>query len=138
VISALRRRRTPATDELLAYRDGRAWVDVRSSDVNDYVHEHLGDEFSAKDFRTWVATALTAVVLADRERPESATARRKLVADTAAEVAEHLGNTPAVARSAYIDPRVVERYEEGRTIKRALQSSEVEAIERAVLRLVSG
>ena len=136
VVRALRRRRTGPKEELLAYRDGRQWVDVRSGDINDYLHEHLGEDFSAKDFRTWVATVLTAVVLADRDSPSSATARRKLVKEAVAEVAEHLGNTPAVARSAYIDPRVVERFEEDDTIARTLRTADLEGIERAVVRLV--
>ena len=138
VVVALRRRRAPAGAELLAYKDdaGR-WVDVRSSDINDYLHEHLGPEFSAKDFRTWVATVLTAVVLADEERPGSKTARRRVVKATAAAVAGHLGNTPAVARSAYIDPRVIERFDDGDTIAHALDTDDVEEIEAAVRRLLA-
>ena len=61
VITTLRRRRAPTDAELLAYKDGREWVDVKSSDINEYVQEHIGDEFSAKDFRTWVGTVLAAV-----------------------------------------------------------------------------
>jgi DNA topoisomerase-1 len=139
VIATLRRRRGPAGAELLAYRgeDG-GWVDVRSSDINDYLHGHIGDEFSAKDFRTWVATVLTAVVLADRERPASAAARRRLVKEAVTEVADHLGNTPAVARSAYIDPRVVQRFDEADdTIARALRGADLDGIERAVRRLIA-
>jgi DNA topoisomerase IB len=137
VVGTLRRRRTGPSDELLAYKDdtGR-WVDVKAEDINDYLHEHLGDGFSAKDFRPWVGTVLTAVVLADRDRPESETGRPRQVRDAVAEVAEHLGNTPAVARSAYIDPRVVDRYEDDDTIARALRSADLETIERAVRRLV--
>lgn len=136
VVRTLRRRRTPGSSELLAYRDGRSWVDVRSHDINDYLHEHLGEDVSSKDFRTWVATVLAAVVLADRERPDSEAGRRRLVRDAVTEVAEHLGNTPAVARSAYIDPRVVERFEEEDTIARSLRGADLEQIERAVRRLV--
>lgn len=137
VVVALRRRRAPGDAELLAYKDdaGR-WVDVRSTDINEYLHEHLGDEFSAKDFRTWVATVLTAVALADTGRPGSRTARRRTVTRTAEEVAAHLGNTPAVARSAYIDPRVIERFDDGDTIAHALDTDDVEDIERAVQRLL--
>jgi DNA topoisomerase IB len=138
VVRTLRRRRTGAKDELLAYRNGDGrWVDVTADDINGYLHEHLGDGFSAKDFRTWVGTVLTAVVLADRDRPESEAARRRQVRQAVTEVAEHLGNTPAVARSAYIDPRVVDRYEDDDTIARALRSSDLEAIERAVRRLIA-
>ena len=137
VVVALRRRRTTADAELLAYKDeaGR-WVDVRSQDINDYLKEHLGEEFSAKDFRTWVGTVLTAVALADEEPPTSETARRRVVKRTAEAVAGHLGNTPAVARSAYIDPRVIERFDDGDTIANALDTDDIEVIERAVRRLV--
>lgn len=140
VVRTLRRRRTGAKAELLAYRrDGRRdgeWVDVRSADINDYLHEHLGEGFSAKDFRTWVATVLTAVVLADRERPETEAGRRKVVRAAVEEVAEHLDNTPAVARSAYVDPRVVDRFEDDDTIARSLRGADLEQIERAVRRLI--
>jgi DNA topoisomerase IB len=138
VVRTLRRRRTGPGDELLAYKDdaGR-WVDVTADDINGYLREHLGDEFSAKDFRTWVGTVLTAVVLADRERPASEAARRKQVRQAVNEVAEHLGNTPAVARSAYIDPRVVDGYEADETITRALGDGGLDRIERAVRRLVA-
>jgi DNA topoisomerase IB len=137
VVRSLRRRRTGPKDELLAYRDdaGR-WVDVTAEDVNAYLREHLGEGFTAKDFRTWVGTVLTAVILADRERPASDAARRRQVKAAITEVAEHLGNTPAVARSAYIDPRVVDRYEDDDTIARALGSADLEAVERAVRRLI--
>jgi DNA topoisomerase-1 len=138
VVTALRRRRGQPTDELLAYQDedGR-WVDVRSSDVNDYLHEHLGEDFSAKDFRTWVGTVLAALALADAGPDDTETARRKTVKRVVTEVAEHLGNTPAVARSAYIDPRVVERFESDDTAVAALRAGDVEAIERAVRRLLA-
>ena len=136
VMRTLRRRRIGPKEELLAYRDGRKWVDVRSDDINDYLHEHLGNDFSAKDFRTWVGTVLTAVALADRERPNSTTAQRKLIKEVVSEVAEHLGNTPAVARSAYIDPRIVERFDADDTITRALRGADLDTIERAVVRLV--
>jgi DNA topoisomerase IB len=137
VVRTLRRRRSGATDELLAYKDERGrWVDVTADDINGYLREHLGGGFTAKDFRTWVGTVLTAVILADRERPETDRARRKQVREAVGEVAEHLGNTPAVARSAYIDPRVVDRYEDDDTIIRALRAADLESVERAVRRLI--
>ena len=136
VVRALRRRRAPAGTELLAWKDGRRWIDVQSADINAYLHDHLGEGFSAKDFRTWVATVLTAVALADRPGADSETGRRRAVREAVAEVAEHLGNTPAVARSAYVDPRVVERFEEDDTIERSLRGADLEQIERAVRRLV--
>jgi DNA topoisomerase IB len=137
VVTVLRRRRAPASAELLAYKDASGrWTDLTAEDVNEYLHEHVGPDCSAKDFRTWVGTVLAAVILADRERPESESARRRQVREAVAEVAQHLGNTPAVARSAYIDPRVVERYEADDTVARALRGADLEGIERAVGRLV--
>ncbi|HJR25250.1 MAG TPA: hypothetical protein VJ804_07230 [Acidimicrobiales bacterium] len=141
VVTALKRRRAPADAELLAYKvpgaGNRArWVDVTAEDINEYLREHLGPDWTAKDFRTWVATVLAAVELAAAERPTSATARKKLIREVTADVAAHLGNTPAVARSAYIDPRVVERFEDGHTIASALDTTDIEDLERAVRRLL--
>ena len=129
VITTLRRRRAPADAELLAYKDGREWVDVKSSDINEYVQEHIGEDFSAKDFRTWVGTVLAAVGLATEDGGESETARKRAVASVVKDVAEHLGNTPAVARSAYIDPRVVERFEKDDTVEDALADVDLEDLE---------
>lgn len=121
VVVALRRRRAPANAELLAFKDGDGqWIDVKSSDINDYLHEHLGDGFSAKDFRTWVGTVLAAAGLAAQDLGDSEAARRRAVVAVVKDVAEHLGNTPAVARSAYIDPVVVERYEADDTVAEAM------------------
>ena len=115
-----RRRGGPA--ELLAYRDGRTWRDVRSDDINDYLKEHLGDEVSAKDFRTWNATVMAAVTLAaDAREARSKTARKSAISDAVRSVSELLGNTPAVARKSYIDPRVFDRYLSGWTIAGALE-----------------
>lgn len=109
-------------EELLAYRAGRAWRDVKSADINDYLREVVGTEVSAKDFRTWHATVLMAVGLAvSADAPESKTARKRAVTRAVQEVATYLGNTPAVCRSAYIDPRIVDLYEDGATIRPALE-----------------
>lgn len=137
VLTALKRRRAPAQAELLAYRDDEGrWVDVRSEDVNAYLHEALGEGCSAKDFRTWVATVLSAVALADRPQPESSAEYRRTVVAVVAEVADHLGNTPAVARSAYIDPRVLERFEADDTLDEIDAGRDLESIEAEVMALV--
>jgi DNA topoisomerase IB len=120
VIEVLKRRRG-GKPELLAYRDGRRWVDVRSTDINAYVKEATGGEFSAKDFRTWNATVLAAMALAVSTEAVSATARKRAVTRAVKEVAHYLGNTPAVARSSYVDPRVVDRYLAGDTMVAALE-----------------
>ncbi len=83
--------------------------------------ELSGEEFSAKDFRTWHATVLAAVGLAVSEPAAAANgSRKRAVARVVREVADYLGNTPAVARASYIDPRVIELYEKGVTIAPAL------------------
>ena len=109
VVRALKRRRGGGP-ELFAYKDERGhWVDLRSSDINDYVQRELGPEFSAKDFRTWTATILAAVALAAEEDVETERQRQKAVVRVVRRVALALGNTPAVARGSYVEPRVIER-----------------------------
>jgi DNA topoisomerase IB len=115
VVRALKRRRRGGP-ELLAYKDERGrWCDVRSSDINDYLQDALGPDFSAKDFRTWAATVLAAVALANEESGDSSAVVR-VVKD----VASQLGNTPAVARGSYVDPRVIEQFEAGETVADAM------------------
>jgi DNA topoisomerase IB len=102
--------------ELLAYRSGSGWHDVRSDDINAYLKEHSGGcEISAKDFRTWHATVLAAVVLAGTPA-KSTTGRRKAVVAAMKEVSGYLGNTPTVAKASYVDPRVVDLYHHGTVI----------------------
>ena len=114
VVTVLRRRRTG--QNLFAYKQGRRWIDIHAPDVNDYIKDVVGGEFSAKDFRTWSGTVLAAAALAEYEPVADPRPRRREVAEAVAKVADHLGNTPAVSRSAYIDPRVIDRFEEGETI----------------------
>jgi DNA topoisomerase IB len=116
------RRRRGGGPELLAYRRGRTWSDLRSEDINAYVKEVAGERFSAKDFRTWHATVLAAVSLAvsGRVARASRSARKRAKTRAVKEVARYLGNTPAVARASYIDPRVFDRYDAGLSIEGAL------------------
>ena len=121
VVTALRRRRGGG-EELLAYRKGQEWVDVRSSDINDYLREISGHDVSAKDFRTWNATVLAAVSLARRlPVPKAQAQRRRALHQAMCEVATQLGNTPTVCRSSYVDPRVIDRYLSGDTIAPTLE-----------------
>jgi DNA topoisomerase-1 len=132
-------------DELLAYKRDGKWVDVRSSDINQYIKEVLDGEFTAKDFRTWNATVLAAVAVAVSAHAASKTARERAISRAVKEVAHYLSNTPAVSRSSYIDPRVFDRYRSGWTIALTLESLGGEgfgelatqgAIEEAVLDLI--
>ncbi len=121
VVTRLKRRRHDHP-ELLAYRNGAGWRDVRSLDVNDYVKEVAGNGFSAKDFRTWHGTVLAAVSLAlGGPMPAGVTARRRAIVAAVKDVAAFLGNTPAVARASYVDPRLFDRFDEGRTVRPALE-----------------
>jgi DNA topoisomerase-1 len=121
VVTRLKRRRHHHP-ELLAYRNGAGWRDVRSLDVNAYVKEVAGNGFSAKDFRTWHGTVLAAVSLAlGGPVPAGVTARRRAITGAVKDVAEFLGNTPAVARASYVDPRLFDRFDEGRTVAEALE-----------------
>jgi DNA topoisomerase IB len=114
-------RRRGGGDQLLAYRSGPRWHHVTAADINDYLREVSGGDYTAKDFRTWHATVLAAVGLAVSEGASgSDAARKRAIARVVREVADYLGNTPAVARASYIDPRVIERYEDGSTIASVL------------------
>ncbi|WP_432512219.1 DNA topoisomerase IB [Kineococcus sp. SYSU DK001] len=120
VVRSLKRRRGGG-DDLLVWRTSRGWHDVTADDVNDFLHETIGPDVSAKDFRTWHATVLAAVALAV-SLPVAATptARKRAVTRACAEVSEYLGNTPTVCRSSYIDPRVMDLFGDGVTIAPAL------------------
>lgn len=115
VVQALKRRRGGG-DGLLAYRDGQSWLQVRSSDINAHLHLVSGGDFTAKDFRTWNATVLASVGLAVSTDAQSVTARKRAVTRVVKEVAHYLGNTPAVCRASYIDPRVIDLYDQGVTV----------------------
>ncbi len=146
-LKALKARPRKAGDELLAFWESRAWNDVRSTDLNDYLKDCAGEEHSAKDFRTWNATVLAAVALAQETPPKSKTARKRASAQATKRVSEFLGNTPAVCRNAYIDPRVFDRFDSGVTVRNSIaklngqaepgEFPEREKIERAVLRLLA-
>lgn len=119
VVRELKRRRTSGP-ELLAYRTDGTWTDVKSADINQYIRDTGGD-FTAKDFRTWNATVLAAVgVAVSGEVARSESGRKRAIARAVQEVAHYLGNTPAVCRASYIDPRVFDRYNSGWTINPVL------------------
>jgi DNA topoisomerase IB len=107
-IVALLRGRRPAS--------GRLLLDVDSNDINAFIKDQTGGDFTAKQFRTWKATVLAAVSLAGHKKAASATAKKRAVTATMKEVAEYLGDTAAVTRSSYVDPRVVDLYLDGVTL----------------------
>ena len=110
VLTALRRRRG-GSPHLLVFRDGRRWRELQSDDINEYIKSYAGETFSAKDFRTWNATVAAAAGLARRKAEGTTkTSRKRAMSAVVKEVAAILGNTPAVARRAYIDPRVFDRF----------------------------
>jgi DNA topoisomerase-1 len=136
VVAALKRRRSGG-DELLAYKEGRRWRDVRSPDINAHLKELTGGDHSAKDFRTWSATVLAALALGvSGEVAHTKTGRKRAVTRAVNEVSRYLGNTPAVCRASYIDPRVIDAYQGGVIVSPETVAS-LDA-DRAVLRLLDG
>jgi DNA topoisomerase IB len=137
VVRELTRRPEETGEDLLGYwLDDGEWHDVSSAEINGYLKEISGADFTAKDFRTWSATVLMAATLAERPPPKSKTARKKAVKSAYEDVAEMLGNTPAVAKASYVDPRVVDRFEQGETIAEALEQAGRERSDRDQQRLL--
>jgi DNA topoisomerase IB len=122
VVQQLLERPADTGEDLLAYQtDDGEWRDVTSAEINAYLKEISGAEITAKDFRTWTATVLAAVAMASSfPQARSRTARARAITRAVKEVALYLGNTPAVCRASYIDPRVFDRYRSGLTIAGAL------------------
>jgi DNA topoisomerase-1 len=139
------RRRRGGSARLLAYRGEARWADLDASAVNAYISQMVSEDLTAKDFRTWHATVLAAVALAESpERGDTAASRKRAVRAAVEEVAAYLGNTPTIARSSYIDPRVIDQYEDGVTVAgtlarryRSVEKRQA-AVEKAVARLIDG
>lgn len=112
-------RRDPRTDRLLVCRTPGGWADVHAEDLNSRLKEMVGDSYSVKDLRTWHGTVLAAAAFVDADPPSSERANKKIVSAVMKEVSGELGNTPAVARSSYVDPRVITAYENGFTVAAA-------------------
>jgi DNA topoisomerase IB len=145
-IGAELKQRRGRPKSFLVFENGTRCVDVDATDVNRFIKELTGGDFSAKDFRTWHATVLAAAAIARSGEPETAAGRKRAINAAAEAVAAALGNTPTVSKSSYIDPRVFDRYRAGSTIPAALARlptpGEAESAqrrarrERAVLRLL--
>src|SRR5436190_1133899 len=98
------------------FRVGDERCNLTGRGLNDYIQEHMGEEFTAKDFRTWGGTLIAAVGLAERGVAETEAESKRRIAAVMRSVGERLGNTPAVARASYVSPAVIEQYLDGRTI----------------------
>jgi DNA topoisomerase IB len=153
IVLSLKRSGYPG-ERLLAYRDTSGWHELRSGDLNVAFKELVGEEYTVKDLRTWAATVTAAVAFARTGPVTTERELKRAEKDAMTVVAEHLGNTPAVARRSYVDPRVIDEYSVGRTIARGLSRltksdrarldrgelvrvRDRDALERAVLRLVN-
>ncbi|HEY1687652.1 MAG TPA: DNA topoisomerase IB [Solirubrobacteraceae bacterium] len=142
MVGALKRRRTGS--QLLAYHSSAGWRDLTAEEVNAYLKQRAGREFTAKDFRTWNATVLAAVALASFEETRGKASQGRAVKQAIKTVAAYLGNTPAVCRASYVDPRVIDRFQAGVTIAESigragpdLEKTRVRArVEGAVLELL--
>ncbi len=97
---------------------------VGSSDVNDYLREISGEDFTAKDFRTWSGTVLAAWALSELEEFDSEAQAKKNVVRAVEAVAEHLGNTPAISRKSYVHPTVIDAYLDGDVVRAARRRAE--------------
>jgi DNA topoisomerase IB len=146
VVRQLLERPADAGEDLLAYElDDGTWRDVTSTEINAYLKEISGAEISAKDFRTWNATVLMAATLAETPAPKNKTARKKAVREAYVRVSEQLGNTPAVCKASYVDPRVVDHFENGETVVDAVRAADraeadrdaQRALEQAVCQMLS-
>jgi DNA topoisomerase IB len=146
LVCTLKRRRGGG-QELLAFKTGRQWYDLRSDAINAYLKEATGGDFSAKDFRTWSATVLASVALAVSGPAQgSKTSRKRAINRAVKETAHYLCNTPAVCRASYIDPRIFDAYNAGLVLDHTVLLEAAEPgqlptqhpqIERAVLDLLN-
>jgi DNA topoisomerase I len=107
----------PGPARLFRYGSNGDTCNLTGAVLNDYIQEHMGEEFTAKDFRTWGGTLTAAIALAEHGVPDSDAEAKRIVVNVMRAVGEKLGNTPAVARASYVSPAVVEQYLDGRTLE---------------------
>ncbi|MGE2691061.1 DNA topoisomerase IB [Mycolicibacterium pulveris] len=137
-------RRPDRSERLLVCRIGSEWADIHADDLNSRFKKLVGEDYTVKDLRTWHGTVLAAAAFVDADPPVNKTVIKRVESAVMKEVAEELGNTPAVARNSYVDPRVVTGYESGLTIAAAARraakakaAAERQAIlDRATARLI--
>ncbi|MFN2431587.1 MAG: DNA topoisomerase IB [Gemmatimonadota bacterium] len=147
IVRQLLQERPPGHEVFWFLNDGGEVVDVRRRHINDYIKEAMGERFSAKDFRTWAGTLICACALArvGADAAEAKTARKRKVVAAVKETAEQLGNTPAICRSSYIYPQILDSFERGRVVERyfdtvedlvAHQRASLHGAEKALLELL--
>ncbi|MGI8647813.1 MAG: DNA topoisomerase [Acidimicrobiales bacterium] len=143
VLGSLKRCRAD-TDRLFACDDMKSWHELRAEDVNERFKELVGEEFTVKDLRTWKATVFAAEILAETEPVSSQRARKRLEAQVMRQVSDELGNTPAIVKKSYVDPRVMQAFDAGITIRSALRRARAQepecarvTVERAVVKMLS-
>ena len=107
----------PGGARLFRYGRNGESCNLTGAVLNDYIREHMGEEFTAKDFRTWGGTLTAAIAFAEHGVADTETEAKRVVARVMRAVGDRLGNTPAVARSSYVSPAVIEQYLDGRTIE---------------------
>jgi len=107
----------PGPARLFRYASNGDSCNLSGAVLNDYIQEHMGEEFTAKDFRTWGGTLIAAIAFAEHGVPETEAEAKRTVANVMRTVGEKLGNTPAVARGSYVSPAVVEQYLDGTTLE---------------------
>jgi DNA topoisomerase-1 len=115
VIRRLKRR--GSNQELFQFNSGERFFDVKDRHVNDYIQSIVGDDFTAKDFRTWAGTLLCSITLALQGQGASKTERKRKVKKAIEATSQQLGNTPAVCRASYICPRLIDEYMDGKTME---------------------
>ncbi len=120
---SLLKRDCPST-RFLVSRSASGWKELHADDLNAKFKELVGDDYTIKDLRTWHGTVLAAAAFVDADPPDSKRVIKRVEAAVMKEVSEGLGNTPAVARSSYVDPRVVTGYEKGQTIAAAFKRAQ--------------
>ncbi len=118
------RRRPHRGDRLLVCREHGQWRDIHAEDLNARFKEMVGPDYTVKDLRTWHGTVLAAEAFVDADPPVAAKVVKRVESAVMKEVSQALGNTPAVARSAYVDPRVLEAYRDGVTIAAGVRRAE--------------
>src|SRR4029077_1389434 len=138
--------RTGGPPQLMSFQHSGTWAHVTPDEVNNFLRVEASGPFSAKEFRTWHATVIAATELAVHDPVGVSLERRRIMVREAIQnVASNLGNTPAVARGSYIDPRVVKQFELGKTIRPAISGATrltaerlLERVEAAVIDLLEG